>query len=234
MKALLACLICLPSLLFCQSLERQVIGSTGTISGSIISSSTVGPSILFTSSLADTLLLTQGFQQPAENSLLVELIITSASCAFPQSGSVEFLISGCPGPYIIAWENQSSESLVENLSQGSYNFSISSDQCTFTGNAIVGSSDDCDDIIPTVVTLNNDGVNETWIVPELSLHQNAENKVSILNRWAQVVWEGTNYDNTNTVWRGDNMRGVLLPAGTYFYRIQSNSEEKTGYIELLR
>ena len=234
MKALLACLICLPNLLFCQSLERQVIGSTGTISGSIISSSTVGPSILFTSSLADTLLLTQGFQQPAENSLLVELIITSASCAFPQSGSVEFLISGCPGPYIIAWENQSSESLVENLSQGSYTFSISSDQCTFTGNAIVGSSDDCDDIIPTVVTLNNDGVNETWIVPELSLHQNAENKVSILNRWAQVVWEGTNYDNTNTVWRGDNMRGVLLPAGTYFYRIQSNSEEKTGYIELLR
>ena len=234
MKALLACLICLPNLLFCQSLERQVIGSTGTISGSIISSSTVGPSILFTSSLADTLLLTQGFQQPAENSLLVELIITSASCAFPQSGSVEFLISGCPGPYIIAWENQSSESLVENLSQGSYNFSISSDQCTFTGNAIVGSSNDCEDIIPTVVTLNNDGVNETWIVPELSLHQNAENKVSILNRWAQVVWEGTNYDNTNTVWRGDNMRGVLLPAGTYFYRIQSNSEEKTGYIELLR
>ena len=234
MKALLACLICLPSLLFCQSLERQVIGSTGTISGSIISSSTVGPSILFTSSLADTLLLTQGFQQPAENSLLVELIITSASCAFPQSGSVEFLISGCPGPYIIAWENQSSESLVENLSQGSYTFSISSDQCTFTGNAIVGSSNDCEDIIPTVVTLNNDGVNETWIVPELSLHQNAENKVSILNRWAQVVWEGTNYDNTNTVWRGDNMRGVLLPAGTYFYRIQSNSEEKTGYIELLR
>ena len=234
MKALLACLICLPNLLFCQSLERQVIGSTGTISGSIISSSTVGPSILFTSSLADTLLLTQGFQQPAENSLLVELIITSASCAFPQSGSVEFLISGCPGPYIIAWENQSSESLVENLSQGSYTFSISSDQCTFTGNAIVGSSNDCEDIIPTVVTLNNDGVNETWIVPELSLHQNAENKVSILNRWAQVVWEGTNYDNTNTVWRGDNMRGVLLPAGTYFYRIQSNSEEKTGYIELLR
>ena len=161
MKALLACLICLPSLLFCQSLERQVIGSTGTISGSIISSSTVGPSILFTSSLADTLLLTQGFQQPAENNLLVELIITSASCAFPQSGSVEFLISGCPGPYIIAWENQSSESLVENLSQGSYTFSISSDQCTFTGNAIVGSSNDCEDIIPTVVTLNNDGVNET-------------------------------------------------------------------------
>ena len=234
MKVILICFICLPSLLFCQSLERQVISSTGTTSGSIISSSTVGPSILFTSSLADTLLLTQGFQQPVENNLLVELIITPASCAFLQSGSVEFLISGCPGPYAIVWENQSSESLVENLSQGSYFFSISSDQCTFTGEAIIGSADDCEGIIPNVITLNNDGVNETWIVPELSLHQNAENKVSILNRWAQVVWEGNNYDNINTVWMGDNMRGELLPAGTYFYRIQSNSEEKTGYIELFR
>jgi len=234
MKVLLVCFICLPSLLFCQSLERQVISSTGTTSGNVISSSTVGPSILFTSGLADTLLLTQGFQQPAENNLIVELIITPASCAFLQSGSVEFLISGCPGPYVIVWENQSSESLVETLSQGSYFFSISSDQCTFTGEAIIGSADDCEGIIPNVITLNNDGVNETWIVPALSLPQNAENNVSILNRWAQIVWEGKDYDNINTVWMGDNMRGELLPAGTYFYRIQSNSEEKTGYIELFR
>lgn len=234
MKILFTFFIFLPGLLFCQSIERQVLGSTGRVSGNTIASSTTGPSILFTSNFADTIVLTQGFQQPSENNLLVELIISPASCFSPQNGSVEFIISGCSGPYEILWGNQSSETIIENLSEGSYSYSISSSGCFFSGEAIVGFFDDCGDIIPNVITLNNDGANDTWIVPELYLSQNEQNKVSILNRWAQVVWEGVNYDNINTVWRGDNKQGDTLPAGTYFYRIESNSQEKTGYIELFK
>ncbi len=234
MKALLAFFIFLPSMVFCQSIGRQVIASTGTISGGTISSSTVGPSILFTTSTADTLLLTQGFQQPAGNNLLVEIIILPATCFSPSSGSVELLISGCTGSYEVLWENQTSETLIEDLPEGTYSFSIQSGGCAYSGEAVVGFSNDCGDVIPNVITLNNDGANETWIVPELYLTDNATNTVEIFNRWGQSVWSSENYNNMEIVWVGNNKDGQQLSAGTYFYKITLPSETKTGYIELFK
>jgi gliding motility-associated-like protein len=60
------------------------------------------------------------------------------------------------------------------------------------------------------------------------------NKLTILNRWGNVVFEKDNYENT---WDGKSMQGIRfggddLPDGTYFYLLDLGNGEKpyTGFI----
>ncbi|NOT74309.1 MAG: hypothetical protein HOP08_05220 [Cyclobacteriaceae bacterium] len=61
-----------------------------------------------------------------------------------------------------------------------------------------------------------------------------KNKVTIFNRWGDPVFEVTDYNNVDRVFKGLNNSGSELPAGTYFYKIifSSGTEEKSGYISL--
>jgi gliding motility-associated-like protein len=63
-----------------------------------------------------------------------------------------------------------------------------------------------------------------------------QNKVTIFNRWGDVVFETTNYDNLNRVFTGISKNGSELPAGSYFYKIEFTSGRKTqtGFISLKR
>jgi gliding motility-associated-like protein len=58
--------------------------------------------------------------------------------------------------------------------------------------------------------------------------------VSIFNRWGDKVWEGHPYDNTKVVWRGHNQGGQPLPAGTYYYVIDTKTKRYSGWVELIR
>ena len=62
------------------------------------------------------------------------------------------------------------------------------------------------------------------------------NRVTIYNRWGDVVWEGTNYNNSTVVFDGANNNGKELPSGTYFYKIDFSTglESKTGFLSLKR
>jgi gliding motility-associated-like protein len=90
--------------------------------------------------------------------------------------------------------------------------------------------------IPNVITVNGDGVNDTWEIENLSHYNNAI--VEIFNRWGAVVWKSNGYSRQ---WDGSNYNSnEALPAGTYFYIIRLNKTDKadqfdsyTGYIQLI-
>ena len=77
---------------------------------------------------------------------------------------------------------------------------------------------------------NGDGHNDTWVIDGITKFP--ANSVEIYNRWGDKVWAGTNYDNTNVIWKGTNQSGVVLTDATYFYLIGVNEKKHKGWVEL--
>ncbi len=83
-------------------------------------------------------------------------------------------------------------------------------------------------IIPNVITANADGINDTFEIQNLK----PETKVLILNRWGDVVFESTNYQND---WGGKDVSGQDLLEGVYTYLINTpENKQYHGFIHLIR
>ena len=83
------------------------------------------------------------------------------------------------------------------------------------------------------VSPNNDGRNDTFILRYVDLFTDTQNnKVTIFNRWGDVIFETENYDNKDRVFKGLNTGGNEVPTGTYFYKIEFSSGRATrmGYL----
>ncbi len=101
---------------------------------------------------------------------------------------------------------------------------------------------------PQILTPNTDGHNDFWDLAllkeycEKCVSGRVKNTVRIFNRWGALVYETDNYmlgDGSNR-FEGissnslDYRDGEKLPAGVYFYIIESGSQlEKTGFIYML-
>ena len=88
--------------------------------------------------------------------------------------------------------------------------------------------------IPNVITVNGDGVNDTWQIENSYMYPNAS--FEIFNRWGNLVWKSTGYGKE---WDGTNFHNnEVLPDGTYFYVILLNSElfkdPYTGYVQVIK
>ncbi|MFT6850864.1 MAG: gliding motility-associated-like protein, partial [Sphingobacteriales bacterium] len=79
-------------------------------------------------------------------------------------------------------------------------------------------------------TPNDDGVNDVWYITD-GLNKFPDNIVQVFNRWGEVVFETTGYDNEQNVFTGTN-----LPDGSYFYilRVPSRKFVKSGYVIIMR
>ena len=94
-----------------------------------------------------------------------------------------------------------------------------------------------DIIVYNAISPNGDIKNPNFILRYIEvLAETQKNKVSIYNRWGDVVWEGVDYNNTSMVFSGLNNNGGELPSGTYFYKIEFGSGRKTetGFLALRR
>jgi gliding motility-associated-like protein len=69
-----------------------------------------------------------------------------------------------------------------------------------------------------IITPNNDGLNDVFIIPDLADFPNSA--IIIYNRWGSIVWKKQPYEND---WRGQNMMEQELPEGTYYYVIKLNN-----------
>jgi len=97
------------------------------------------------------------------------------------------------------------------------------------GTIVIGENVDC--FAGEFVTPNNDGFNDTFIVPCLANHPNSS--ISIYNRYGDEIFFSDNYQND---WEG-TYNGAILPAGTYYYILRVNDPVGTvlsGYIFLQR
>jgi len=81
-----------------------------------------------------------------------------------------------------------------------------------------------DGFVPTGITPNGDGDNDTWVIPYLYSCPDAS--VKIFNRWGVKIYEneGAYYKNP---WNGTNNNGKLMPLGTYYFMIEYNDENNT-------
>ena len=125
---------------------------------------------------------------------------------------------------------------------------------TYTGTSMSGTDPDADNdnnqnefgptafapspalFIPEGFSPNGDGVNDLFVIR--GLNDYPLNKIRILNRWGNLVYEKETYDNT---WDGTSNQGISyggdqLPEGTYFYILDTGDGQKakTGFIYLNR
>lgn len=94
-----------------------------------------------------------------------------------------------------------------------------------------------DIIVRTGFSPNGDTRNDFFQIDYIDLFPDTQNnRVTIYNRWGDVVFEISNYDNQSRVFTGLNKNGNELPSGTYFYKLEFASGRKmiTGYLSLRR
>lgn len=92
-------------------------------------------------------------------------------------------------------------------------------------------------VVYNAISPNGDRHNPAFIIEHIEkLQDTRQNRVTIFNRWGDVVWEGVNYDNATSVFTGTSKDNGDLPSGVYFYRIEftSGRKEVTGYLTLKR
>ena len=94
-----------------------------------------------------------------------------------------------------------------------------------------------DVIAYTAVSPNGDDKNEVLLLEYIDIIPDTRNNlVMIYNRWGSVVFEMTNYNNTDRVFKGIDRNGKELPNDNYFYKIvfDSGKKSKNGFITLRR
>jgi len=82
---------------------------------------------------------------------------------------------------------------------------------------------------------NGDGVNDYLVINGIARYP--DNKLQIMNRNGQMIFEAIGYDNSTRVFDGhSNKNGVMQLPGTYFYSLDYNIngvvKHKTGFIVL--
>jgi gliding motility-associated-like protein len=99
--------------------------------------------------------------------------------------------------------------------------------------------DPCGLVIPQGFSPNGDNINDFFEIKGISAYP--DNKVTIFNRWGNIVYEAAGYDNGAVSWDGTN-KGELstgsgpLPEGTYFYVIDlgDGNAVRSGYVFINR
>lgn len=79
--------------------------------------------------------------------------------------------------------------------------------------------------LPNILTPNKDGVNDVF---DIDLYVD---KFTVLNRWGNLIFQA---ENTFPLWDGTNKTGEYVEEGTYYYVIEINHYETTGFIQLIR
>ena len=135
--------------------------------------------------------------------------------------------------------NTSNIAAIENISVGinTFIYSLNHYSCGISYDTLNIQMSQCfpyNPKIPTLFTPNGDGKNDVFVLENLNeLYPNC--KVSIVNRWGNLVFESEGYINP---WDGTLFNtGNPLPLGTYYYRLElteDSSSDITGPISILR
>ncbi len=83
--------------------------------------------------------------------LSISTIVTDALCNGGTTGAIQSHVEGGTTPYVYAWSNGSSSSLIENLTAGAYSLTVTDNQgCTSFSGAVVGQPAQPLTIVPTI------------------------------------------------------------------------------------
>ncbi len=145
-------------------------------------------------------------------------------------GAIDLIVSGGLSPYIYYWSNSATTEDISNLQAGTYIVSvIDSTGCVVSGSITLKEPFSLE--MPTGFSPNGDGRNDNFIVHGLELYPN--NKITIYNRWGDIVYHISDYKND---WNGTNGGGMALADGTYFALLEISDKGFVlkGYVDLRR
>ena len=164
------------------------------------------------------------------DSIAISTDVTVESCFGTGDGSIVANVTGGVAPYDYAWSNGATTPELLDVGGGSYRLTVTDAvgcQVETTG---LNVSIACDDSIPTVISPNGDGVNDTWVIP--GLENMGIRTLEIFNRWGQPIYTQDGYDNS---WGGTNNSAEDLPFGPYYYVFtMDDGTERGGSITIVR
>jgi gliding motility-associated-like protein len=169
--------------------------------------------------------------EPAPLSISNE--VANASCPGVTDGSVTLTITGGTQPYNAIWSDGITTQDRLNIADGTYSVVVTDiNGCAASLDVVVGviGSEQCIEI-PTIITPNNDGANDTWKIKNIDLFPNAE--VFVFTRWGKLVFNSKNLSANE--WDG-TYKGKLLPTDSYHYVLHLNdgSKPRSGVISIIR
>ncbi|MET4073130.1 gliding motility-associated C-terminal domain-containing protein [Hymenobacter sp. UYCo722] len=135
-----------------------------------------------------------------------------------------------PGPQPIGttyrWQDGSTAPQLTVGSAGRYSVIVTGPGgCSSSASTRVAFSDGCPYVIPNIITPNNDGYNDAFVLK--GLEYQAWN-IQIYNRWGVLVFQKEHYDN---LWAANG-----LPVGIYFYQLTqaATGRQLKGWVEVNR
>ncbi|MBA7524982.1 hypothetical protein ES705_17127 [subsurface metagenome] len=159
--------------------------------------------------------------------------VTDASCPEDFDGAIILTISSGIFPYTVLWSDGSTIENLTNIAVGTYIVMITdATSCTKTDSVTVGIiGEDCVTFIPSVITPNDDGKNDVWIIDNIELYPNT--RVEIFDRWGKLVYVSKN--GYRPPWNG-KYNGKDLPMDSYHYIIDfgKGSKPKVGTVTIIR
>jgi gliding motility-associated-like protein len=158
---------------------------------------------------------------------------TDETCPDAHDGSISLAVSGGVAPYKIIWWDGA-----DSLSRRGLDSSIYSVVVTDTNGCAkslsvevkVEGNEKCL-FIPQIITPNNDGFNDVWMIKNIDLFPNAE--LFIYTRWGKLIYHSKNI--AANPWDG-RYRGELMPTDSYHYILflGNGSNPRSGIISVIR
>jgi len=146
------------------------------------------------------------------------------------NGSLSVLASGGVGSFTYNWSSGSNTATANNIDAGTYTVTATdANGCALNASYDLGCTPLIPVVIPQFLSPNGDNQNELWMIQNTAQYPSI--KVTVYNRWGSEVFEAEPYHND---WNGQ-FKGNPLPAGTYFYIVDTNKKSQDpyqGYIEI--
>lgn len=143
------------------------------------------------------------------------------------------MVNNPPGT-IYYWSTGDTMTVLKITEPGTYRVTANLDGCVTSDEIEVNK--DCYTDIPNSFTPNDDGVNDYFFPRQLLSEGVVDFKMTIYNRWGEVIFETTNPDGRG--WDG-KFNNQSQPMGVYVYQISVRyknqaAEKYTGNVTLLR
>ncbi|MBK8498879.1 MAG: choice-of-anchor L domain-containing protein [Flavobacteriales bacterium] len=154
-------------------------------------------------------------------SIAAENAVSDCSGAMLQ---LEAVATGGNGDLSYAWSNGSQLSFITVPDNAAVYTVTVTDACGAQATADAVVTGPCGVVVPNVITPNNDGMNDAFVITGIEYQSN---HVRISNRWGQVVFETDNYRN--------NWSGGAVSDGTYYYEVfvAGQTAPLTGHLTIL-
>lgn len=167
-------------------------------------------------------------QPPA---IQAEATVVKPYCSDISNGSISLTVNGGTGQLSVSWNNSLQGTAIENLATGTYQYTVTDSKgCTLNGSVTLTPEHDQCVIIPTIITPNHDGYNDTWVIPGIEMYPDVS--VEVFDRWGKRVFFSKGY---SVPWDGTS-KGEVLPMDSYHYviRLRPEDEPIKGTITIVR